>query len=140
MTGNGLFDPVDGLVEDLDDEAPLEPAEEAAAVLEATAEADESLDERVEAIAGELALVDRTREGNAVAYVVGGRAFAVLMPDVLEVALDRAVATAALRTADTRASSRGAGWIAFAPRSIDRFALDRAEAWLRSAHRRAAGG
>jgi hypothetical protein len=49
------------------------------------------------------------------------------------------VASAALRTADTRPSPRGAGWIAFTPRSVDRFALDRAEAWVRLAHRRAAG-
>ncbi len=61
------------------------------------------------------------------------------MEDVLEVSLDPVVASAALKTADTMQSTRGAGWVAFTPEAIDRFALDRAEAWVRSAHRRAAG-
>jgi len=66
--------------------------------------------------------------------------FAVLMPDLLEVALDPAIAAAALRTPGTLVSSRGKGWIAFTPDGIDRFALDRADAWVRLAHRRASGG
>jgi len=141
MTGNGRFDPDDGSgPDDLDDDAPLEPEEAAAAALEASAEADESLDERVEAVVEDLDGVERTRDGEAVTYAVAGHPFAVLMPDVLEVVLEPAVATAALRTGDTVASSRGPGWVAFTPATIDRFALDRAEAWLRSAHRRVARG
>jgi hypothetical protein len=88
----------------------------------------------------ELDGVERRREGESVTYLAGGRPFAVLMADVLEVALDPVVAKAALRTSNTLASPRGAGWIAFTPEAIDRFALDRAEAWVRSAHRRVAGG
>jgi hypothetical protein len=137
--GNGHFDPSDD-DDDLDDDAPLDAAEAVAAAAEALAEADETLDERVEAILEELDGVERRRDGESVTYLAGGRPFAVLMPDVLEVALDPAVAKAALRTGDTLSSPRGAGWIAFTPRSIDRFSLDRAEAWLRSAHRRVAGG
>jgi hypothetical protein len=134
---NGHFDPAeDGT--DLADDAPLDAGEEAAAALEASAETDESLDERVEAVIEDIGGVERVREGESVRYLVGGRAFAVLLPDVLEVALDPVVAKAALKTADTLASSRGAGWVAFTPEAIDRFALDRAEAWIRSAHRRAA--
>jgi hypothetical protein len=136
--GNGRFDPAAD--DDLDDDAPLDPTEEAAAALEAGAEADESLDERVEAVVEDLAGIERQREGESVTYLVGGRPFAVLLPDVLEVALDPAVTKAALKTGDTLASPRGAGWIAFSPKSIDRFALDRAEAWVRSAYRRATGG
>jgi hypothetical protein len=135
--GNGQFHP--GGDDDLDDDPPMSAAEEvagAAAALEAT---DESLDERVEAVIEGLDRVTRTRDGESVTYLVGGRAFAVLMPDVLEVALDPAVARAALRTGGTLSSSRGSGWIAFTPEAIDRFALDRAEAWVRSAHRRVAG-
>lgn len=140
-SGNGAFHPDDPeALDDLDDDAPLDATEEAAAALEAGAEADETLDERVEAVIAELEPVERRREGESVTYVVGGRSFAVLLPDVLEVLLDPAVAKAALKTADTLASPRGAGWIAFSPRAIDRFALDRAEAWVRSAHRRVAGG
>ena len=140
-SGNGHFHPDPGDDADaLDDDAPLDASEEAAAALEAAAVADESLDERVEAVIEDLDDVQRIRDGEAVTYTTGGRPFAVLLPDVLEASLDPAVAKAALRTADTLASPRGAGWIAFTPRSIDRFALDRAEAWVRSAHRRAAGG
>lgn len=84
--------------------------------------------------------VTREPDGEAIAYAAGGRVFAVLMPDLLEVALDPAIATAALRTPDTQASSRGKGWIAFTPDGIDRFALDRADSWVRLAHRRATGG
>lgn len=121
-----------------DDDARLDASEEAAA-LEATAAADETLDERVESVAEDLD-AERRRDGESVMFLAAGRPFAALLPEALEVSLDPAVARAALTTADTRASARGAGWVAFTPRSIDRFALDRAEAWLRSAHRRAAGG
>jgi antitoxin (DNA-binding transcriptional repressor) of toxin-antitoxin stability system len=135
--GNGHFDPSDD--DELDDDAPLDAAEEVAAAAEALAEADETLDERVESVVEDLDGVERVRDGESVTYLVAGRPFAVLMQDLLEVALDPAVAKAALRTANTLASTRGAGWIAFTPEAIDRFALDRAEAWLRSAHGRVAG-
>ena len=138
MSGsNGTFNPDD---EALDDDAPMDPVEAAAAALEAEADTDESLDERVEAVIEDLDGVTRHREDESVVFAAAGRPFAVLMQDVLEVSLDKAVATAALRTPNTIASSRGAGWIAFTPEAIDRFALDRAEAWLRSAHRRVTAG
>ncbi|HYO42731.1 MAG TPA: hypothetical protein VES19_05975 [Candidatus Limnocylindrales bacterium] len=141
MTGqpdNGHFDPDDD--DDLDDDAPLDAAEEAAADAEALEESDETLDERVEMVIEDLEGVERVREGESVTYRLDGMPFAVLLRDVLEVALDPVVAKAALRTADTLPSPRGKGWIAFTPGGIDRFTLDRAEAWVRSAHRRAAGG
>jgi hypothetical protein len=122
-----------------DDDAPLDPDEAAAGDAVADEGLDESLDERVEAVLEELEPVSRRRDGEVVLLAAGSRVFAVLGPDLLEVALDPPVASAALRTADTRPSPRGAGWIAFTPRSVDRFALDRAEAWVRLAHRRAAG-
>jgi hypothetical protein len=136
--GNGHFDPADD--DGLDDDTPLDAAEEAAAAAEALAEADESLDERVEGVVEVLDGVVRRREGESVTYLLDGKPFAVLAPDALEVALDAAVAKAALKTPGSSVSRRGAGWIVFAPRGVDRFALDRAEAWLRSAYRRAAGG
>lgn len=135
-SGNGHFDPVaDDDVED----PPMTAAEEAAAAIEALAATDESLDERVEAVIGELEGVERTRDGESVTYSVGGLPFAVLMQDVLEASLDPAVARAALKTGNTMPSLRGQGWIAFTPDVIDRFALDRADAWVRSAYRRIAG-
>jgi len=139
--GNGLFHGPETDVDDDDDGAdePLTEAEEAAGAIEALESTDESLDERVEAVIADLDGVDRTRDGESITYLVGGVPFAVLMQDVLEVALDPAVARAALKTGDTLTSSRGGGWIAFTPEAIDRFALDRAEAWVRSAYRRAGG-
>lgn len=136
--GNGHFDPADD--DDLDDDGPLDAAEEAAADAEALEESDETLDERVETVIEDLDGVERARDGESVTYGLGGKPFAVLLQDLLEVALDPVVAKAALRTANTLPSPRGKGWIAFTPDGIDRFTLDRAEAWVRSAHRRAAEG
>ncbi len=120
-------------------DAPLDEAEAAAGAALADEAVDESLDERVELVVEELDGVTRRRDGPVVLLTVHGRVFAVLGPDLLEVALDPPVAAAALRTPDTRPSPRGTGWIAFTPRVSDRFALDRAEAWLRLGHRRAGG-
>jgi len=139
--GNGHlpeFDADDA--DESDDDAPLDAAEAAEGAAAADEAADETLDERVETVIEDLDGVTRERDGESVTYAAGGRAFAVLMPDLLEVALDPSIAAAALRTPDTLASSRGTGWIAFTPDGIDRFALDRAEAWVRLAHRRATEG
>lgn len=126
---------------DADDEgdAPLDEAEAAAGGAAAGEALDESLDERVELVLEDLVGVTRRRDGDVVLLAVRGRVFAVLGADFLEVALDPPVATAALRTPDTQPSPRGAGWIAFGPKQADRFALDRAESWLRLGFRRAAG-
>lgn len=123
--------------EALDDDAPLDDDEAAAGAAEAGAAADETLDERVAAVLLGFPDLTRTQDGAAHLLAVGGRVFAVLSPELLEVALDPAVARAALATPDTRPSPRGAGWVAFSPSAIDRFALDRGEAWVRLAHRRA---
>jgi hypothetical protein len=124
----------------LDDDAPLDPGDAAAGDAAAVEDVEETLDERVEAVLEDLDGVTRRRDGETVLLMtVAGRVFAVLGDDLLEVGLDASVAAAALRTPDTRPSPRGAGWIAFTPAAIDRFALDRAEAWVRLAHRRAAG-
>ena len=123
----------------LDDDAPLDEAEAAQAAAIAEADTDESLDERVGTVLEELGDVTRTPEGDVERLAVDGRVFAVLGVDLLEVALDALIAKAALATPDTRSSPRGAGWIAFTPAITDRFALDRAEAWVRLAHRRASG-
>jgi hypothetical protein len=122
-----------------EDDVPLDSIEAAAGDAVADADVDESLDERVEAVLEELEPVARRRDGEVVLLTAGSRMFAVLGADFLEVALEPTIASAALRTADTRPSPRGTGWIAFTPRDIDRFALDRAEAWVRLAHRRALG-
>lgn len=122
-----------------DDDGPLDEAEAAAGAATAAADTDETLDERVGSVLEELEDVTRTRDGEVERLATGGRVFALIGADLLEVALDPAVARAALKTPDTRPSPRGAGWIAFTPAPTDRFALDRAEAWVRLAHRRAGG-
>lgn len=122
-----------------DEDAPLDEDEAAAGAATAAADTDETLDERVGSVIEELEDVTRTRDGEVERLAVGGRVFAVVGADLLEAALDPAVARAALKTPDTRPSPRGAGWVAFTPATTDRFALDRAEAWVRLAHRRAGG-
>jgi hypothetical protein len=131
--------PDDGLVEGDAADEPLGEGEAAAGAAAAETALDETFDERVEAVLEDLENVTRRRDGGVVLLSVDQRVFAVLGADFLEVALEPAIATAALRTADTRPSPRGAGWIAFTPRNADQFALDRAAAWVRLAHRRAFG-
>jgi hypothetical protein len=70
----------------------------------------------------------------------GPAVFAAHAAEVAEFRLDPLVASAALRTPDTSPSGRGPDWIAFAPGVLDDHAVDRAEAWFLSAHRRAAKG
>ena len=72
-------------------------------------------------------------------WSVSGRIFATLGGGRAEFRLDPRVAQAARRTPDTEASSRGPDWVVFSPGELDDAAVDRAEAWFLSAHRRARG-
>ena len=74
----------------------------------------------------------------AVTWARAGRPFATVSPDGASATfgLDLPVAAAAARTPDVESSSRGAGWVDFAPADLDDHAADRAVAWLASAHRR----
>ena len=71
-------------------------------------------------------------------WAAGPAVFATHAGDRAEFRLDPVVAAAALRTPDTALSPRGSDWITFAPPILDDHAVDRAEAWFLSAHRRAA--
>ena len=99
----------------------------------------ETLAERVEAVIAEMDEVAVVQSGDERELRAAGRLFAVISDDALEVVLDPAVAEAAQRTPDVSASARGPAWVLFRPQVVDRFALDRAEAWLRSAHRGPSG-
>ena len=66
-----------------------------------------------------------------------GHPFAALTKRELEVRLEPLVATAALRTPDTRESPRGRGWVRFSPAALDRYATDRVVAWIEHAWRHA---
>jgi len=74
----------------------------------------------------------------AVTWSREGHPFATIDPDGVSAtfALDPVVAAAAARTPDTGPSSRGQGWVTFAPADLDDHAADRAVAWFASAHRR----
>lgn len=74
-----------------------------------------------------------------VTWTRAGTPFAALVPDGIEIRLDRAVAAAATRTPDTAPSPRGPEWIRFNPRELDAHALDRLRAWLELGYRRAGG-
>lgn len=135
---NGHGRGLDGEDEGGDEEdLPLDEAEAVAGAVTAGSDTDESLDERIGTVLEELDDVARVRDGERLVLDVDGRVFAVVDDELLEVALDGLVAKAALATPDTRPSPRGIGWVAFTPAVADRFALDRAEAWIRHAHRQA---
>ena len=91
-----------------------------------------------DALAADLADVTRMDLDGAVSYRHGQLEFAVADDAGGELRLLEPIAAAALRTPDVSASDRGAGWIRFRPRTLDRFALDRASAWFELAWRRAA--
>ena len=103
-------------------------ATELLGVLEAAAETLEDVD------------VGATADATATEWSTKGIVFASIAGDRAEFRLAGPVATAALRTPDTAASARGADWVAFAPAALDGHAIDRAEAWLASAWRRASAG
>ena len=81
--------------------------------------------------------VCRTADGAATILSRGGNSFAAVADAIVEVRLDPPVAGAALRTPDVTTSSRGTGWIRFAPSDLDRYAVDRVTAWLGYAWRHA---
>jgi hypothetical protein len=99
-----------------------------------------TLAEAIDEAAGRLPGVERrATAGGGVEWFIAGRPFAAVQVGTVEFRLDPVVARAALGTPDTSVSGRGAEWVAFSPGELDRFAVDRAMAWLGAAHRRAAG-
>jgi hypothetical protein len=84
-----------------------------------------------------LADVTSAAGGDATRFSRSGHAFAALSEGVVEVRLEPLVATAALRTPDTRESPRGRGWVRFSPAALDRYAADRVIAWIEHAWRHA---
>ena len=82
--------------------------------------------------------VRETADG-AVEWAVNGTVFADLEgpEDAVSFRLDPTLASAAARTPDTAAHTRGNPWIVFAPGELDAHAIDRAVAWFQAAYRRA---
>jgi hypothetical protein len=77
--------------------------------------------------------------GDVAEWSVDGRPFAAVGPGEAAFRLDPLIGRAALGTPDTGPSARGGEWIAFRPATLDRFAIDRAQAWFASARRHTAG-
>ena len=73
-------------------------------------------------------------------WSAGGRLVAREIDGGVELALDPAVAAAAVRTPDTHPSSGGHGWIAFTPPVVDGHAEDRLRAWFALAVRLGSAG
>jgi hypothetical protein len=97
-----------------------------------------ALRDHVEAVAAEAAPgADRAETGSTIAWSIGGRGFAALTNDAIELRLDPPIAAAAVRTPDTGPSPRGPEWVRFAPVDLDDHAVDRLEAWFGLAYRRA---
>jgi hypothetical protein len=91
----------------------------------------------LEDAAADLDNVERHERVTGIEWSTGGIAFAAANEARAEFRLAPAIVEAALRTPDTEKSARGADWVAFAPSALDGHAIDRAEAWLASAWRRA---
>lgn len=108
-----------------------EPPEAAAAEL-----SDLTLADVLAAAAEGLSGVTARPGEDGLEWAAGPSVFAILAGDRAEFRLDPVVVRAALRTPDTVLSARGADWLAFTPGLLDDHAVDRAEAWFLSAHRR----
>ena len=98
---------------------------------------DLALAEILAAAAEDLPGVTVESDQAATTWSAAGHAFAVLSGEWAEFHLAAPIARAALRTPDAAASPRGPDWVSFAPAVLDDSAIDRAEAWFLSAHRRA---
>jgi hypothetical protein len=99
--------------------------------------ASRSLGSVIARVAGSIPGVDEAVVGSTTTWSAGGRAFAILDGDTVELRLDDAVAAAAIRTPDVTSTPRGSEWVRYSPRTLEGHDLDRLEAWLALAHRRA---
>lgn len=97
-----------------------------------------TLEQQVAELAAGLPDVTTAPGGAGRTWSRGDVEFAVVGPFGVEIRLDRQVAAAATRTPDTAPSPRDPDWVRFNPRELDAHALDRLQAWLEFAHRRAA--
>jgi hypothetical protein len=93
----------------------------------------------IEAAAAEIPDARTSAAGSGTAWARGDREFAILEGVSVELRLDVPIATAAMKTPDTTASTRGPEWVRFAPATLDGHAVDRLTAWFALGYRRAGG-
>jgi hypothetical protein len=99
--------------------------------------AGDSLAATVVEIAGRLGDVSTAQVGDGLELRRTSILFAAATRRSVEFRLRADIAEAVLRTPDTAASRRGAGWVRFEPNVIDPSVEDRLEAWVTSAWRAA---
>ncbi len=90
---------------------------------------------RLEELAQDLEEVERRPIGDDLEYRRAGVPFAATRGRAVAFRLRPDVVRAVLATPSTAPSARGGEWIELDPPEVDRFALDRAEAWFQSAWR-----
>jgi hypothetical protein len=96
-----------------------------------------SLGEAIESTAATFGDIDVEAAQEGSEYSTRGVVFASVGPVSASFLLPADVARGALGTPDTAPSPLGAGWIRFTPPTLDRFAVDRVQAWFVLAHRMA---
>jgi hypothetical protein len=96
----------------------------------------ELLDDLVE----EFPDAERRTSPAGVDYVVDDQPFARLTGATAHFRLRPEIVAAAARTGDAAVSTLGRDWVAFSPRRLDQYALDRAQSWFELGHRLAAEG
>jgi hypothetical protein len=97
----------------------------------------EAIEQAALAVADDLEDVERIETGDVLELRRGGVEFARFDTRGAGFRVGRPVVTAAIRTPGAEASDLGADWVGFRPETADRFALDRAIAWVEVAWRRA---
>lgn len=100
----------------------------------------DALLEAVETMVAELDGAVSSEVAGGMEWHRDGRPFATLAGSRVAVRVGAAIAAAAIRTPDTMPGDPGPDWVVFEPPALDEHALDRLEAWLRAAWRRAAPG
>jgi hypothetical protein len=86
-------------------------------------------------LAEEFTDVERRTLPTGTHFLVGEQPFAHLAGATAHFRLRPEIAAAAARTGDTAESTMGREWVAFSPRHIDQYALDRAQSWFELGHR-----
>ena len=82
--------------------------------------------------------VEQVATPDGVDYLVGAQPFACLSSVTAHFRLRPEIVAAAARTGDATVSAMGPEWVAFKPKALDQYALDRAQSWFELGHRLAA--
>ncbi len=97
-----------------------------------------TLAEVIDDLADEFPDIERMDGAEGIDYAVGPQLFSRLRGTVAEFRLRPEIVAAGTKTGDASESALGREWIAFGPKLVDQYALDRAQAWFELAHRLAA--